>query len=221
MTKEHTHDEHYHEHGGHSHGHSHGKVDVSIIRSKEGVKAVSISFLVLFIAALLQLIIFNSGKSVALLSDLIHNMGDALTAIPLGMAFYLRNKKYEKWSGYFVVFLIFVSACVTLYEVIDRFIHPQTVSHLWAVFVAGIIGVAGNELAAVIRTRAGKHLHSPALIADGKHAHVDGIVSVGVVISTVLIALGFPVADPIVGLIITVLILRITWQSWQTIRASD
>lgn len=221
MTKQntehtHTHDDHHHSHG--EHGHSHGIVDPSIVRSKQGVMAVSLSFLVLLITALLQGAVYLSGHSVALLSDLIHNFGDALTAIPLGLAFFFRSKKGEHWAGYFVVLLIFVSACVALYEVIQRFIHPQPLTNLWAIFAAGVVGFLGNELAAIIRTRAGKKLDSPALIADGKHAHVDGLVSLGVVVSTIFVALGFQQADPIVGLFITLLILRITWQSWQTIR---
>ena len=217
------HDESEHSHSSHhdhdsQHGHSHGIVDPSIVRSKAGVKAVSLSFLVLLVTALLQGAVYLSGHSVALLSDLIHNFGDALTAIPLGLAFFFRSKKGEHWAGYFVVLLIFVSACVALYEVIQRFIHPQTLTNLWAIFAAGVVGFLGNEFAAIIRTRAGKKLDSPALIADGKHAHVDGLVSLGVVVSTIFVALGFQQADPIVGLFITLLILRITWQSWQTIR---
>ncbi len=212
--------EHHHHHNdSHEHGHSHGLVDASIVRSKAGVKAVSLSFLVLFITAAIQAAVYLSGHSVALLADLIHNLGDALTAIPLGLAFFLRSKKGEFWAGYFVVVLIFISAVVALFEVIDRFLHPQTPTHLLAVFVAGLIGFAGNEIAAIIRYRAGKRLNSPALIADGNHARVDGLVSLGVVVGTIGVALGFPVADPLIGLAITLLILRITWQSWQTIKA--
>lgn len=217
MTQEHNHG---HKDLHQEHGHSHGLVDESIVRSKAGVKAVSISFAVLMITAVLQLFAYGRGNSVALLSDLIHNAGDALTAIPLGIAFFLSNKKAERWSGYFVVFLILVSALIALYTVIYRFINPFTPTSLWTIFVAGLIGFAGNELAAVIRTRAGKKLNSPALIADGKHAHTDGLVSLGVIVSVIFIALGFPIMDPIVGLIVTLMILRITWQSWQTIRAS-
>lgn len=210
-----------HDHNEKHHGHSHGLVDPSIVRSKAGVKAVGLSFLVLFITAVLQASIYLSSHSVALLADLIHNLGDALTALPLGLAFFLRSKKGERYAGYFVVLLIFVSACVALYEVTGRFLHPQTPTHLWLIFIAGIIGFLGNELAAVIRYRAGKKLDSPALIADGNHARVDGLVSLGVVAGTIGVALGFPLADPLVGLLITLLILRITWQSWLTIRGTE
>jgi divalent metal cation (Fe/Co/Zn/Cd) transporter len=190
-----------HSHG--EHGHSHGLVDPSIVRSRSGVKAVSISLAVLVVASLLQLAVFVLSNSVALLADLIHNFGDASTAIPL------------------VVATIFISACVALYETIQRFIHPQDLSHLWALAAAGLIGFLGNETAAYIRRRAGRRLGSPALVADGNHARVDGFVSLGVVVSAALVALGFPRADPFVGLLITLVILKITWDSWRTIRATE
>jgi len=209
---------HSHEHGDGPHGHSHGLVDPSIVRSREGVRVVSVSFAVLLVASLIQALLFGLSHSVALLADVIHNAGDALTAIPLALAFILRSKRGERWAGYFVVLVILVSALVALYEVIDKFIHPHTPSHLWAIVVAGVIGVIGNEFAAVIRWRAGKRLDSPALIADGNHARADGIVSAGVVIGAGFIALGVPIADPVIGLLITGLILRSSWQSFLTIR---
>lgn len=219
MEKHHHHNDphgHGHEHG---HGHSHGLVDASIVRSKQGVKAVSLSLVVLFITGLLQVGVFAFSNSVALLADLVHNFGDALTAVPLGLAFFLQSQRGEKWAGYFVVLLILISALVAGYESIMRFINPVEPSYLWALAVAGFIGFCGNEIAAVIRKRAGKKLNSPALIADGDHAHVDGLVSLGVVASAALVALGLSVADPLIGLAITALILRITWQSWQTINS--
>jgi cation diffusion facilitator family transporter len=216
---QHTHDHDHHSHD-EAHGHTHGLVDPSIVWSKEGVKAVSLSFAVLFVASMLQLFLFSKSGSVALLTDLIHNAGDALTAIPLGLAFYLQSKKGERWAGYCIVFVILASAIVALIEVINKFINPSTPTHLWALLLAGVIGVIGNELAAVIRWRAGKRLNSPALIADGTHARADGIVSGGVILSTILIAVGLPIADPIIGLVIVALILRSTWQSWQTIKGS-
>lgn len=213
-THHHDHDDHHH---GHEHGHSHGLVDPSIVRSKEGVKAVSLSLLILFVTAGLQVGIFLYSNSVALLADLIHNFGDALTAVPLGLAFFFRSVRGEKWAGYFVILLILISALVAGYETITRFINPVAPTHLWALAIAGLIGFLGNELAAIVRTRAGNRLKSPALIADGNHAHVDGLVSLGVVASAGFVALGLSVADPLIGLAITVLILRITWQSWRTI----
>ena len=112
-----------------------------------------------------------------------------------------------------------MSACVAGVEAVDRLIHPEALDHLWALAAAGAIGFAGNEIAAQIRLRAGRRLHSPALIADGNHARTDGLVSLAVVASAVVVALGLRDGDPLIGLAITVVILRITWQSWQTIRA--
>ena len=206
-------------HGGDDHhGHSHGLVDPSIVRSRAGVKAVSLSLAVLLVASLVQLAVFLLSDSVALLTDVIHNGGDSLTAIPLGIAFFLRSRRGEHWAGYFVVAVILASALLALFEVIDRFLHPQTPTHLWALLLAGVVGVIGNEAAAIIRWRAGKRLESPALIADGIHARADGYVSAGIIASAVFIALGLPVADPIIGLIITGLIFHSTWESWETIR---
>ena len=202
----------------HDHGHSHGLVDRSIVRSRAGLRAVAISLGVLGVTAVLQAIIFAASGSVALLADLIHNAGDALTAVPLAVAFFLRSARAEQIAGYCVVLAIFVSACVALYETVDRLIHPQELSHLWALAAAGAAGFLGNEIAAQVRLRAGRHLGSPALVADGNHARIDGFVSLGVVLTAALVALGLERADPIVGMAITLVILRITWASWRTIR---
>jgi cation diffusion facilitator family transporter len=200
------------------HDHSHGLVDPSIVRSRAGVKAVSLSLAVLLVTSIVQLAVFLLSDSVALLTDVIHNGGDSLTAIPLGVAFLLRSRLGERWAGYFVVAVILASALLALVEVIDRFLHPQAPTHLWALFVAGVVGVIGNEVAAIIRWRAGKQLESAALIADGNHARADGYVSAGIIVSAAFIAFGLPIADPILGLIITGLILHSTWESWRTIR---
>jgi cation diffusion facilitator family transporter len=202
------------------HGHTHGLVDRSIVRSHEGVKAVSISLAILGIASGLQLLVFAVTGSVALLADLIHNAGDALTAVPLGIAFFLRSLRGEKLAGLAVVLAIFISACVALYETILRFVHPQHLTNLWALAAAGVIGFVGNEIAAQVRLRAGKRLASAAMTADGNHARIDGFVSLGVVASAIVVGLGAPIADPIIGLVITVVILKITWDSWRTVRAA-
>jgi cation diffusion facilitator family transporter len=212
----HSHDDHGHDHG---HGHSHGLVDRSITRSRDGVRTVLVSLAVLLATALVQGAVFLATSSVALLADLIHNFGDALTAIPLGIAFLLRSFVAEKRAGYFVVATIFVSACVAAYESVDRLIHPQAIGHLGALAAAGVVGFLGNEVAAQVRLRAGRRLTSAALIADGNHARVDGFVSLAVVASAAVVALGLRVADPLIGLTITLVILRITWQSYRTIRA--
>lgn len=214
----HSHSHAAHDHGG-DHGHSHGLVDASIKRSRAGLKAVALSLLILGVTAALQLVVFILSGSIALLADLIHNFGDALTAVPLGAAFLMRSFKAEKYAGYFVVATIFVSACVAFGESVDRLINPQHLSHLWALAGAGVIGFLGNEAAAVVRLRAGRRLQSPALVADGYHARTDGIVSLAVVASAIFVALGVGVADPLIGMIVTVVILRITWQSFLTVRS--
>lgn len=205
----------------HAHGHSHGLIDPSIARSREGVRAVSLSLGVLGLTALVQTVIFFASGSVALLADLIHNYGDALTALPLGIAFLARSVRAEKLAGLAVVGAIFISACVALYETIQRLLHPEHLHHLWVLAAAGAVGFAGNEIAARIRLRAGDELASPALVADGNHARIDGFVSLGVIASAAVVALGFRLGDPLIGLVITLVILRITWASWRIIRASE
>jgi cation diffusion facilitator family transporter len=213
-----THAPESHAHGHGRHGHSHGLVDRSITRSRLGLRAVGVSLAVLLATAVGQGAIFLATGSVALLADLIHNFGDALTAIPLGIAFAVHSFVAEKRAGYFVVAAIFISACVAAAEAVVRLIHPQSIAHLWTLAAAGAVGFAGNELAAQVRLRAGRRLASPALIADGYHARTDGYVSLGVVASAAVVATGLKVGDPIIGLVITLVILRITWQSVQTIR---
>lgn len=212
----HHHDHPQHDHG--EHGHSHGLVDRSILRSRAGLKAVAFSLLILGLTAGAQVAIFAFSHSVALLADLIHNFGDALTAVPLGIAFFLRSIRGERLAGLAVVLAIFVSACVALYETVMRFIHPQHLSHLWVLAAAGVIGFLGNEAAAQLRLRAGRRLASAAMTADGKHARIDGFVSLGVVASAAVVALGAQIADPIIGLAITLVILKVTWDSWHTVR---
>lgn len=227
-THEHDHaHDHSHHHGhdhsgdGHAgHGHSHGLIDDSIKRSREGIHAVSLSLAVLGLTAVAQLAVFLASGSIALLADLIHNFGDALTAVPLGIAFALRSQLAERRAGLAVVAAIFISACVAGVEAIQRLIHPATPTHLVVLALAGAIGYAGNFIAARIRLSAGKRLDSPALIADGHHARADAYVSLAVIASAIVVALGAPVADPIIGLGITLVILRITWQSWATVRGN-
>jgi cation diffusion facilitator family transporter len=203
------------------HEHSHGLVDRSILRSRAGIRAVSWSLGILTVTALVQAFIYTRTLSVALLADLIHNFGDALTAVPLGLAFFFRSARGEWLAGLAVVLAIFISALVALSQTIERFIHPRSLSHLWLLAAAGIIGFAGNEIAAQVRLRAGRRLQSPALVADGQHARVDGFVSLGVLASSAVVALGLRLADPIIGLVITAVILQITWESWHTISTTD
>jgi cation diffusion facilitator family transporter len=165
--------------------------------------------------------VFVASGSVALLADLVHNVGDAATAIPLGIAFALRSARAEGIAGLAVVLAIFVSACVAGYEAIDRLIDPRDVEHVAALAAAGALGFAGNWIAALVRTRAGRRLDSPALIADGAHARADAYVSLAVIAGAAAVAVGLEVADPLIGLAISVVILRITWQSWRTVRGHD
>src|SRR5215216_2417197 len=180
---------HDHDHS-QGHGHSHGLVDESIRRSREGLRAVGLSLLVLGLTAVAQLLVYLLTDSVALLADLIHNAGDAATAIPLGVAFLLRSPRAERIAGLFVVLAIFVSACVAGYEAIARLIDPQDPTALGALALAGALGFAGNWILAVIASAA-------------------------------VVAIGLPIADPLIGLAITLVILRITWQSWRTIRSGN
>jgi cation diffusion facilitator family transporter len=202
------------------HGHSHGLVHDSIKRSREGLRAVLVSLAVLGATAVVQALILAVSGSVALLADLIHNAGDALTAVPLGIAFLLRSERAERGAGLFVVATIFFSACVAGVEAISRLIDPAPPTHLWALAAAGAAGYLGNLAAAAVRTRAGARLDSPALIADGHHARADAYVSLAVVASAAVVAVGVPIADPLIGLAITLAILRITWESWKTVHGA-
>jgi cation diffusion facilitator family transporter len=218
VTDTHEHGPHGHRH---DHRHSHGLVDREIVRSRAGVRAVSWSLALLGVTAAVQAAIFVLTGSVALLADLIHNGGDALTALPLGLAFFLRSARGERIAGLFVVLAIFVSACVALVETIARLVNPEPLSHLVPLAAAGVVGFVGNELAAQVRLRAGRRLQSPALVADGKHARVDGFVSLGVVASAIGVALGADIADPLVGLAITIVILKITWDAWRVVSSAE
>jgi cation diffusion facilitator family transporter len=208
-----------HAHAGYHqpHGHSHGLVDPSIKRSREGLRAVGLSFAVLGVTALIQVAIYLGTGSVALLADLIHNFGDAATAIPLGIAFLLRSQRAERGAGLFVVFVIFFSACIAGIESVSRLLNPEAPTDLLALALAGVVGFGGNWIAAIIRSRAGRSLDSPALIADGNHARADSYVSLAVVASAIVVALGLPIADPLIGLGITAVILKISWDSWWTV----
>jgi cation diffusion facilitator family transporter len=200
------------------HGHSHGLVDPSIKRSRSGLRVVLVSLALLGLTTIIQAFVYVATDSIALLADLIHNGGDALTALPLGIAFLLRSARAERRAGLAVVFTIFASAVTAGVFAVERLLNPLPPEHLFALAAAGVVGVIGNAIAARVRLSGGRRLESAALIADGHHARSDAIVSVGVVLSAGAVALGAPVADPVIGLLITGLILRITWQSWNTVR---
>ena len=216
---------HYHHHG--DCGINHG-VDPSLATTAEGLWALRWSFVVLMITALLQAAVVAMSGSVGLLADTIHNFGDAATAIPLGIAFLFARKRpstrftfgfgrVEDLAGVTIVFMILFSAIVAGYESIDRFFHPQNISHLWAVALASVIGFLGNEAVAILRIRVGRRIRSAALIADGYHARIDGWTSLAVLIGVLGVWLGYPLADPAVGLVITVAIFGIVIQSGKQI----
>lgn len=213
---------HNHDHG--EHGHTHGAVDPSIAASDRGIWAVKWSFVGLMATALLQLVVVFFSGSVALLSDTIHNFGDAATAVPLALAFALARLgtsrrfpfgygKAEDLAGVLVVLIILFSATVAGYQSVERLFDPQPVGLLWAVAAASVIGFVGNEAVAVFRIRVGRGIESAALVADGYHARTDGWTSLAVLLGAIGVWLGYPLADPIVGLFITLAILGIVWQS--------
>src|SRR5215204_1878685 len=213
---------HHHEHE--AHGHTHRAVDPSIATSERGIFAVKWSFIGLFITALVQIIVVLLSGSVGLLSDTIHNFGDAATAVPLWIAFALTRLgtsrrfpfgygRFEDLAGVMVVLIILFSAILAGYQALDRLLNPQPVGYLWAVMVASIIGFIGNEAVAMFRIKIGREIASAALIADGYHARTDGWTSLAVLLGAIGVWLGYPLADPIVGLLITGAILVIVWQS--------
>ncbi|MDQ6797468.1 MAG: cation diffusion facilitator family transporter [Actinomycetota bacterium] len=227
-------DAHHQDHG-HDHGpggirgfvagvfspHSHDaaeSIDSALTASAEGIRALKISLAGLAVTAAFQLVIVLISGSVALLGDTIHNFSDALTAVPLGIAFLLGRrrptKRYtygygrsEDLAGIFVVAMIALSSAVAAWEAIQRLLHPRTVHNIAWVVVAGFVGFVGNELVAVYRIRVGRKIGSAALVADGLHARTDGLTSLAVVVGALGVAAGWRLADPIVGLLITVAIL--------------
>jgi cation diffusion facilitator family transporter len=221
----HRHD-HLHGHGGH--GHTHGAVDPTIATSERGIWAIKWSFVVLMATALMQLVVVLFSGSVALLSDTIHNFGDAATAVPLWIAFALTRLgvsrrftfgygRVEDLAGVVIVLIILFSAVVAGYQAVERIINPQPVGFLWAVAAASLVGFVGNEAVAVFRIRVGREIDSAALIADGYHARTDGWTSLAVLVGAVGVWLGYPLADPIVGLLIAAAILVIVWQSGKAV----
>jgi len=199
-------------------------MDATIATTTEGIWAIKWSFAILGVTAAFQFGVVLLSGSVALLADMIHNVGDAMTAIPLWIAFMLARRKpsatftygygrVEDLAGVAIVLIILVSAIVAGYEAINRLIHPQAITSLTWVALAGAAGFIGNEVVAVLRIRVGRKINSAALIADGYHARTDGLTSLAVVAGAGGVWLGFPWADPVIGLLITIAILGIVWQS--------
>ncbi|WP_410644218.1 cation diffusion facilitator family transporter [Amycolatopsis sp. lyj-346] len=214
---------------GHGHGHRHSRwrphshdsadrVDHALETSRRGIRALVWSFALLSLTAVAQLVLVLVTGSVALLGDTIHNFADALTAVPLAVAFLLGRRaatrrytyglgRAENLAGVVVVLVVAASAAIAGYESVARLLDPRPVSHPWVVALAGVIGFAGNELVARYRIKVGREIGSAALVADGLHARTDGFTSLAVVAGAAGVAFGFPAADPIVGLVITVAIL--------------
>lgn len=238
-SRRHDHEGHVHDHSdsqdGHSElSHSHGPVDPLILTSERGIWAIKWSFVGLLVTALFEVVVVWLSGSVALLADTIHNFADAATAIPLWIAFALARRKpnkrftygygrVEDLAGIGIVAVIALSAAFAGYEAVQRLLNPQSIGYLWAVVAASIVGFLGNEAVALFRIRVGKEIHSAALIADGYHARVDGLTSLAVLFGVVGVWLGYPLADPIVGLIITLAIVQIAFQSSKAVftRALD
>ena len=215
--------EHGHDHGD-GHGHTHGVVDPTIATTSRGIWAIKWSFVGLMITAILQLVVVVLSGSVALLADTIHNVGDAFTAVPLWIAFLLVRRpaskrftygfgRVEDLAGVVIVLVILTSALIAGYQSVQRLINPRDIEFVWIVAGAGAVGFIGNEAVAIFRIKVGKEINSAALIADGYHARVDGFTSLAVLGGAIAVGVGFPIADPIVGLIITALIARIVWDS--------
>ena len=211
-----------HDHAGH--GHLDGVVDPTIVTTARGLWAIKWSCVALLATAWVQLIVVALSGSVALLADTLHNFGDAATALPLWVAFALARRRpserftyglgrFEDFAGMAIVLIMAVSALVAGYQAVTRLIHPEPVTHLRAVVVASVLGFLGNEAVALFRIKVGKEIGSAALVADGYHARVDGWTSLAVFGGAVGVWLGYPLADPLVGLLITAAILWLVWQS--------
>jgi len=220
-------------HDGHSHGeegggHRHGGVDPSIATSERGLWALKWSLVVLGATAAFQVVIVIISGSVALLADTVHNVGDALSALPLAVAFILSRRppsprftfglhRSEDLAGIAIVVLILFSALFAAYESTRRLFEPSDVGVLWAVMAAGLVGCLGNEAVAIFRIRVGRQIGSAALVADGYHARTDGLTSLAVVVGAIGVALGYPKADPIVGLLISAVIFKVVWDASKSI----
>ncbi len=223
MAHRHPHSaSHIHEHA--SHRHPHGVVDPAIVTTGRGLWAAKWSFVGLLITAGAQLVVVGLSGSVALLADTMHNFGDAASSLPLWVAFVLARRRpterftyglgrFEDLAGMAIVLIMAVTALAVGYEAITRLINPQPVAYLGTVVVASIFGFLGNEAVALFRIKVGKDIGSAALIADGYHARVDGWTSLAVLVGALGVYLGYPLADPAVGLLITVAILWLVWQS--------
>jgi len=231
LSHDHGHEPHEHEHGHrrspwamlrglvapHHHDPSQ-QTDAVLEASRDGIRALKVSLVVLAVTSVFQAVIVWVSGSVALLGDTLHNFADAATALPLWVAFTLGRRpatrrytygfgRAEDLAGIAIVLTIAASAAVAGYEAVQRLLNPQDVENLGWVAVAAVAGFLGNEVAAQYRIRTGRRIGSAALVADGLHARTDGLTSLGVLLGAAGVALGFQAADPIMGLLITAAIL--------------
>lgn len=226
-NQSHHHDPaHAHDHAGYDH--NHGTLDPSLFASEKGIWAVTWSLLILLITTVLQATVVTFTSSAALLADTIHNFADAATAVPLWVAFAMARKpptkrfsygygRVEDLAGIIIVFIMLVSGVLAAYTSISRLFQPQEIHQLFAVAAASLLGFTGNELVARFRLRVGKEIGSAALVADGYHARTDAFTSLGVLLGAVGVWLGYPQADPVVGLVITFVIFKIVWESGKSL----
>ncbi|WP_256622093.1 cation diffusion facilitator family transporter [Methanolobus chelungpuianus] len=207
-----------------AHSTEHGTIDPLILSTEKGKKAIKVSFLGLAAIASVQVVIALISGSSALLADTFHSLSDAVTAVPLWIAFSIANRKPDKRftygygraedvAGLAIVFLILISALFAAYNAIRLILEPATIAYVEVVAIAGIVGFAGNEMIAQYRIRTGREIGSAALIADGYHARTDGLTSLAVVLGAIGVWLGYPLADPVVAILITLAILKVFWDS--------
>ncbi len=236
---DHGHDhDHDHDHAGglggllgaifHTHSHGGPSADEALEGSQRGIRALQISLVGLFLTAVFQVVIAVISGSAALLADTIHNFADALTAVPLWIAFAVAQRpptrrytygyrRAEDIAGVFIIVLMVGSAALAVWESYRKLVNPEPVRYLPWVMAAAVIGFAGNELVAIFRIRVGREIGSAALEADGQHARIDGLTSLAVLVGAVGVVLGFPLADPLIGLLISIPILMVVRDAAKTI----
>ncbi len=222
---DHAHDDHDH---GHGHGHEHGRVDADLYGDKAGLRAVQISTAGMFLVAAIQFAIAIIGGSAGLFADALHNLGDVLTTVALWIAFVISrraaNHRYtygyyraEDLAGIFIVLVIIASAVAGAVESIQKLTSGNEPTQLFLSMAAALVGVAGNEILAQYKISVGKRINSVPLIADGQHSRIDGLTSLAAFIGLIGVALGFRIADPIAGLIITVVILTVVYSTTRSV----
>jgi cation diffusion facilitator family transporter len=229
----HAHDEHDHEHdqeehGGHGHGHGHGKVDADLYGNRAGLRAVQISTAGMLLVAIIQFVIAGIGGSAGLFADALHNLGDVLTTVALWIAFAISNRaanqrytygyyRSEDLAGIFIVLVIIASAAAGATESILKLTSGTAPTAIYLSMAAALVGVAGNELLAQYKISMGKRINSVPLVADGQHSRIDGLTSLAAFLGLVGVALGFRLADPIAGLVITVVILTVVYSTSRSV----